>query len=339
MLFGCQQSVFRKDPLHYQTRTYYITWNGTFHEVSSPTKGVLSLMKWNEKIKEIWTMSLQLFKREWRTFSAIICSNVIFAFAVNYFTLPYRFPDLGVSGLAVLSNYVFGISPSWIIFSGNLLLILWGRKSLNLRFLLITLSSIIVFSLFIPIFKNVPLNLPQDKFMATVITGLLKGLAIGMLFNVGGSSGGLDIVAMVMRRRHGIEVGQFSIFINLFILALSIGVVGLESVVYGAVGLYIFGVTLDSFTRNFDKRKQAIIITNIPEEVCIFITSKGKGVTRLEGKGAYTGQTRPVLISLLEPRQVVQLKQFLQERDPQAFVSICDATEVLGRGFKSWKSL
>jgi len=73
--------------------------------------------------------------------------------------------------------------------------------------------------------------------------------------------------------------------------------------------------------------------------VSAFITSKGRGVTRLEGKGVYTGQPRPVLITLLESRQVVQLKSFLREKDPHAFVSICDATEVLGQGFKSWKSL
>ena len=108
---------------------------------------------------------------------------------------------------------------------------------------------------------------------------------------------------------------------------------------YGAVGLYIFGITVDNVMRKFDRRKQAFIITNVPDEVSSFITSKGKGVTRIEGRGAYTGQPRPVLISLLEPSQVVQLKAFLQEKDPKAFVSICDATEVLGQGFKSWKSL
>lgn len=231
-----------------------------------------------------------LLRREWRAVLAVLTANVVFAFAVSYFTLPYRFPDLGISGLAVLSNYVFGISPSWIIFIGNVLLIFWGRRSLNLRFLVLTFSSIVIFSLFIPIFRDIPLNLPRDKFMATVITGLLKGVAIGMLFNIGGSSGGLDIVAMVLRRRHGIEVGRFFIFVNFFILALSVGVVGLEPVVYGAVGLYVFGITLDSVTRSFDKRKQAFIITNVPDEVCRFITAKGKGVTRLEGHGAYTGQ-------------------------------------------------
>jgi uncharacterized membrane-anchored protein YitT (DUF2179 family) len=90
---------------------------------------------------------------------------------------------------------------------------------------------------------------------------------------------------------------------------------------------------------SFDRRKQAFIITNIPDEVSHFITSKGKGVTLIEGKGGFTGESRPVLISLLEPRHILQLKTFLKEKDPKAFVSICDASEVLGQGFKSWKTL
>lgn len=290
-------------------------------------------------LKKNLTKAHEWLRNEWKALLVITLGNVVFAFAVINFTLPYRFPDMGISGLAVLSNYVFGISPSWIIFIGNMILILWGRKSLGARFLGFTIYSIVIFTLFMPIFRMIPLSLPKDKFMATLITGVLKGLSIGMIFNVGGSSGGTDIIAMVMRRRYGIEVGQFSIFINMFILALSLGVVGLESVVYGAAGLYVYGITVDNVTRKFDRRKQAFIITNIPDEVCLFITSRGKGVTRLEGRGAYTGQSRPVLISLLEPRHVVQLKKFLQEKDPKAFVSICDATEVLGQGFKSWKSL
>jgi uncharacterized membrane-anchored protein YitT (DUF2179 family) len=283
--------------------------------------------------------AMKWLRAEWWALLVVTLGNVVFAFAVINFTLPYRFPDMGVSGLAVLSNYLFGVSPTWVIVIGNAGLLLWGRRSLNARFLGLTIYSIAVFSIFMPVFHSFSLPLPQDKFMATLITGVLKGLSIGMIFNVGASTGGTDIIAMVMRRRHGIEVGQFSIFLNLFILALSLGVVGLEAVVYGAAGLYVFGIVLDNVTRQFDRRKQAFIITNIPDEVCLFITSRGKGVTKFEGRGAYTGETRFMLISLLEPRHVVQLKKFLQEKDPKAFVYICDASEVLGKGFKSWKSL
>ena len=276
---------------------------------------------------------------EWRAILAIVLANILYAFAVRYFTLPYQFPDMGVSGLGVLSHYAFGISPNWVIVGGNILLILWGKRDLTARFLTLSVISILVFSVFLAVFERFDLPLPDDRFMATVITGFLKGVASGMMFNVGGSGGGFDIVAMVMRRRHGIEVGRFSIVVNFVILMLSLGIVGLEAVVYGTVGLYIYGETLDSVTRSFDRRKQALIITNIPDEVSSFINSKGRGVTRLEGRGGYTGQPRPVLLTLLEPRQIVQLKRFLKEEDPHAFVSICDATEVVGQGFKSWRSL
>ena len=276
---------------------------------------------------------------EWKAAAIIIIASSLQAFAVRYFTLHYRFPDLGVSGIAVLTNYAFGISPNWVILTGNILLLLWAGKDLNVRFMSLTILSIATFSTMLSVFALYPLSLPEDKFMATVITGVLKGAAGGLMFHAGGSGGGTDIIAAAMRKRYGIEVGRFSIFINFFILGLSIGVVGLEAFVYGVVGLYVNGITVDNVTRSFDKRKQAIIITNIPDEVSKFISEHGKGVTRIEGIGGYTHQPRPVLLTLLEPRQVILLKRFLKEKDENAFVSICDASEVLGRGFKSWRSL
>ena len=287
----------------------------------------------------IYTHAVKIIKEDWKAVLVIIIASSIQAFAVNYFTLHYRFPDLGVAGIAVLTNYMFGISPNWVILTGNILLVLWAHKDLNVRFLALTVLAIMTFSTGLSIFSHYPLPLPDDKFMATVIVGLLKGTSGGLMLNVGGSGGGTDILAVALRRRHGIEIGRFSIFINLFILSFSIGIIGLESVVYGAVGLYVNGITVDTVTRNFDKRKQAIIITNIPDEVSRFINSFGKGVTHIEGRGAYTGQERPVLFTLLEPRHVVMLKRFLKEKDERAFVSICDASEVLGQGFKSWRSL
>ncbi len=290
-------------------------------------------------VRKFFTLACSLITSEWKAVTVIILASLLQAFAVNYFTLHYRFPDLGVSGIAVLTNYAFGISPNWVILTGNIILMIWAWRDLNLHFLGLTLTAIFTFSTGLTIFAMYPLSLPDDKFMATVITGLIKGFAGGLMFNVGGSGGGTDIIAAALRKRYGLEVGQFSIFINLFILGLSIGVVGLEAVVYGAVGLYVNGVTTDNVTRSFDKRKQAIIITNKPDEVSKFINEHGRGVTRLEGRGGYTGQPRPVLITLLDPRQVVNLKRFLKEHDEHAFVSICDASEVLGQGFKSWRSL
>ena len=290
-------------------------------------------------IRRFFRLAFALICTEWQAVTVVILASTLQAFAVNYFTLHYHFPDLGVSGIAVLTNYVFGISPSWVILIGNLALAFWARKDLNLHFLGLTLTAVFTFSTMLSVFALYPLPLPDDKFMATVITGLIKGFSLGLMLKVGGSSGGTDIIGVTLRKRYGIEFGQVSMAINFVLLGLSIGVVGLEAVVYGAVGLYVNGVTVDSVNHSFDRRKQAIIITNIPDEVSHFINEHGRGVTRFEGRGGYTGQERPVLLTLLSPGQVVQLKRFLREHDENAFVSICDASEVLGKGFKSWRSL
>ena len=290
-------------------------------------------------IRRFFTLAFSLISTEWKAVAIVIIASSMQAFAVNYFTLHYRFPDLGVSGIAVLTNYVFGISPSWVILIGNILLVIWARKDLNLHFLGLTLTAVITFSTMLSVFALYPLPLPDDKFMATVITGLIKGFSLGLMLRVGGSSGGTDIIGVTLRKRYGIEFGQVSMAINFVLLGLSIGVVGLEAVVYGAVGLYVNSITVDNVNHSFDRRKQAIIITNIPDEVSRFINEHGRGVTRFEGRGGYTGQVRPVLMTLLSPGQVVLLKKFLKEKDENAFVSICDASEVLGRGFKSWRSL
>ena len=92
------------------------------------------------------THLIQIIKDDWKAVLVIIIASTIQGFAVNYFTLHYRFPDLGVSGIAVLTNYVFGISPSWVILIGNILLVIWAHKDLNVRFLALTLIAVTTLS-------------------------------------------------------------------------------------------------------------------------------------------------------------------------------------------------
>jgi len=291
-------------------------------------------------VREAAAKFFQEVKGEWKAFLAVTAGVTIQAMAVVLFVLPNRFPDLGVSGIAVLSNYVFGISPAWVILISNALLMAWAWKELSPRFVLWTAWAVVLFSMFLKAFEFVPIPLLGDKFMAAMVSGVIRGLGAGIVFRVGGSTGGMDIPGMALRKRYGIEMGQFSIYINLGILVLSFFVIGLEAAIYGAVGLYVFGIVLDNTTRAFDRRKQALIITNIPDEVSAYITlTLRRGVTRLGGIGGYSKQPRPVLITLLEPRQAISLKRFLAENDPNAFMSMTDAAEVLGKGFKSWKSL
>ena len=279
-------------------------------------------------------------RSEWKVFAAMTVGVIISAFAVSHFTIPYKFPDLGVSGIAVLTNYTFGISPVWVIFLGNLLLFIWGWKYLSPRFICFSSYSVILFSLLLPVVSAIKIDIPEDRFLAAVISGVIKGVSGAFVLYSGGSGGGTDIIAVALRKRYGVEVGSFSVAINLVILGLSLGVVGMHSTIYGIVALYVYGVVLDNTMHSFDKRKQAFIITNIPNDVSSYIMHTfRRGATLLHGEGGFTGQDRPVVMTLLDKRQVALLKDYLRRNDPKAFVSISDATEVLGEGFKSWKSL
>jgi uncharacterized membrane-anchored protein YitT (DUF2179 family) len=282
---------------------------------------------------------LTVAAKEWKSLIVVTVGVTMNAAAVAYFTLPYRFPDLGVSGLAVLANYTFGISPAWVIVIGNLILFGWGWRELSPRFVFLSVYSVLLFGLALEIFRSFPVEPLDDRFLAAVISGMVKGVSAAMVFREGGSGGGTDVIAAILRGRYGVELGKFSVFINAVILGMALGIVGLRATIYGLVGLYVFGVMLDNTMQSFDRRKQAFVVTSSPREVSAFIMSLGRGTTLVMAEGGFTGEVRPIVVSLLDKHQMTQLKAYLREHDPNAFVSVCDAAEVVGNGFKNWTSL
>jgi len=294
----------------------------------------------NRKLKLFLARSVHQFRLEWPVFINVNLGIAMIAVAVVLFVMPNRFPDLGVTGIAVLSHYLLGISPVWVIASVNVLLLIWGWKALSPRFVLWTTYSVFIFTVMLKLFEYLPYPPLEDRFMVAMIAGFLKGVGGGLIYRYGVSAGGTDIPGMVLRKNYGVEIGQFNIYINFIILAFSYFVVGLEATIYGAVSVYVMGVMVDQTVRSFDRRKQVFIITRNPQAVSHFILHElNRGVTMLEGKGGYSGQERPVLLALLASRQTAVLKNYLSGLDPKALMSVCDATEVMGTGFKPWKSL
>ena len=279
-------------------------------------------------------------KAEWRTFMTVTLGTLIMCVGIMAFTVPNRFPDVGVTGLAVLSNYVWGISPSWLIAILNGALFVWGWKELSPRFVLWSVYAVVLTTISLQLMHGMPYPVLHERLLIAILAGAVKGVGIGMIFKMGSSTGGTDIIVMVLRKRLGIEVGMFSFYINSAVLALSVFVVGLENALYGLVSMYTLGVVMDSMLKSFDRRKQVYVITDKIEEVREFVTHRlNKGVTLLHGEGGFTGQERKVLMALMTPRQAMDLKRFLAAEDPGAFMVVSDASEVIGHGFKRWKGI
>lgn len=284
--------------------------------------------------------ALSATRKELPTFALMTFGTSIVAFGIMSLTIPYRLPDSGVSGIAVLTNYAFGISPAWVVGVANIILLTWGMKELSVRFVGWTVYAVVLLTALLKLFEGIPYPHLDELLLVAILAGVVKGLGGGLVLRSGSSLGGTDILVVALRKRYGMEVGRFTFYINLVILGVSVFIVGLEGAIYGLVSIFVNGLVLDNVLRSFDRRRQVFVISNRPKEIADFIIRElHRGVTILHGEGGFTHEKRSALLCVLTPRQTMDLKRFLSVNDPKAFMIVSDASEVLGRGFKSWTAL
>jgi len=284
--------------------------------------------------------ALSATRKELPTFALMTFGTSIVAFGIMSLTIPYRLPDSGVSGIAVLSNYAFGISPAWVVGVANIILLAWGMKELSVRFVGWTVYAVVLLTALLKLFEGIPYPHLDELLLVAILAGVVKGLGGGLVLRSGSSLGGTDILVVALRKRYGMEVGRFTFYINLVILGVSVFIVGLEGAIYGLVSIFVNGLVLDNVLRSFDRRRQVFVISNRPKDIADFIIRElHRGVTILHGEGGFTHEERSALLCVLTPRQTMDLKRFLSVNDPKAFMIVSDASEVLGRGFKSWTAL
>ena len=281
-------------------------------------------------------------KIEFPTFLMSSFGVLIYAMGVMWLTVPYHFPDAGLVGLALLLKYTIGFSPSVFILIANAGLVAWGHKELPRRFLLWTSYNIFLMTFLFELLGKFQVPLIENMFMVAVIGGIVKGIGGGMMFRCGTSGGGTDIIISVMRKRFGIEMGRYSFYLNMIILASSIRIVGLAKLLYGIVSSYVVGETTDRVLTSFDRRRLVFIIgaKTSEKEIIQYLSSKLKsGSTIFDSKGGYTNKESSTLMSLLTPRQTMELKRYIGEHHLRSFVVVAEASEVLGTGFKTWEKI
>lgn len=277
---------------------------------------------------------------EWQTFLLSTFGTLLYSLGVVIFTIPYHFPDSGVMGIAVILKYSIGFSPSIFTLLANAALFIWGGREVSKRFVIWSIYSVLLTSFLLGVLDGIPFPHVGDMFLVAVAGGLIKGVGGGMVFRTGASMGGTDIIVTVLRKRLGIEVGKYSFYLNMFILMISVPVVGFEKALYGVVAAYISGEATDNVLSSFDKRRLVFIVTNETPVIDSYIVNElHRSSTVLYGEGGYTGDKRDTVMCLLTPRQVMVLKRYLAKAHPTSFMAVTGASEVLGKGFKRWRSV
>lgn len=276
--------------------------------------------------------------KERHTFVNTTVGTLLTCISVVALTVPYQFAGGGMVGLALLTNYAWNLSPAWVLTIGNVLLLAWGWKELSLRFAIWTVYVTVLTAVAMPLLGMYSYPLIENTILAALLAGMVGGVGYGMLFRVGASSGGTDVLVMVARKRWGVNVGSMSFYLNITILACSIVLIDIEKILMGGLLLYVETLVIDRVIRSFDSRVQLIILSKVQDQIQEFILKEqDRTATIVPTRGAYSGLAQDMLLVVLTRREAAELRNFIAEIDPDAFVIFSDVSEVVGLGFKDWE--
>ena len=256
---------------------------------------------------------------------------------INMFLGPHTIAPGGLSGLSVVISKLTGLSVSTIMLMMGIPLIICSVKILGKKDAIKTLIGMVTLSFLLEVTSPLAnISVTQDTLLSAISGAILLGAGIGIVFSVDGSTGGTDLIALMVNRVFpSIPLSKCLTFIDGMVVV-SAGIVNrnLETGLYSAIALYIIVKMIDAIVSGFDYSKAFMIITEEEEVLRDAIVNEVKrGLTIIDAKGGYTSQDKRILLVVVRKKQEVHLKKLIKRVDPKAFIIVSDVYEVLGEGF------
>lgn len=270
------------------------------------------------------------------SFFNILIGCLISSIGISVFLLPNQLSNGGFAGIATIGYYFFKIPMSRTILLLNIPFFIWGYFKLGKSFMLKTIITTILYSIFIDIFSKIP-PLTDDRFLASIYGGIIVGLGLALIFKAGSSTGGTDLIAYIVQSyKNGFKISNILVILDIFVVTLNlIFFKQIEIGLYSTIGIYIIGKMLDVVFEGINFSKMIYIISEKYEDIADKITQDmHRGLTGFYGKGMYTNKEKTIILCVTNRRNVIFIKNIAQEIDPYAFIIITDAREVYGLGFK-----
>ena len=274
-------------------------------------------------------------KKQLRSYGIITVGSVIFALSFDWFFAANAVGMGGITGLAQVLNVLF---PALSVGIGTILLniplFLLGCKIRGFSFVKKALVGEISLSTWLAI-QPVWNIAGDDLLLAAVYGGVILGIGIGMVFLGQGTTGGTDMMAALIQKymRH-YSIAQIMQFIDGLIVIVGMYVFGIQRALYAIIAVYLVTKVSDSLIEGLKFSKQTFIITEKPDEVArVIMEDLDRGATGICGKGMYSGQEKTIIFCVVNKKEIVKLKELVDDIDPNAFVIVSDAREVHGEGF------
>jgi len=270
----------------------------------------------------------------------ILLGSAVYALAFNWCYVPNNIAFGGLTGVAQMVNRWLPWAPvGTTVIVLNIPLFLLGWRLLGIHLLISSLVAMAASSLMIDALAALYTFPPMEPMLACVFGGVLLGAGLGFILLQGATTGGTDLLARLMKLKLAwLPMGKLLMAIDLVVIVAVAAVFrSLNSALYGLVALYISTLVMDGVLYGLDNAKVAYIISDKPEEIAqIIIRDLDRSVTYLSGEGGYSGAAKRVIMCAFKQKEIVDIKETVRRIDPNAFMIVCAAHEVLGEGFRSY---
>ena len=269
----------------------------------------------------------------------IIIGSVVYAVGFQFFMFPNSIVSGGLSGIAMIINRLTNLPVGVLIMVMNVPLFIVAWKHFGLDFLLGSLAGVAFSSIFVDVFAITGYVATEDMLLACIVGGAVKGAGLGIIYYVGASTGGIDIVAKIVRRRFPhMNFGSVILWLDVgIIMAYALIFELYESAMYAVVAMFVVTKVIDVVLYGFNTAVVCYIISDRSGEIVNEIVSGNlhRGVTLLNGEGAYTHHEKQVIMCVVKHAQITEIRRLVRRIDDHAFVIVTDAKNVFGKGFES----
>lgn len=267
----------------------------------------------------------------------ILLGAAIYAFGLTYFVVPHHLFEGGATGITLITFYLFKIPVSLMNLLINIPLFILAWKIFGAKSLYSSLLGTLSLSAWLAFFERIPLHidLQGDLLITALISGILLGIGLGIIFNAGGTTGGTDILARILNKYTHFSMGKLLFILDFCILMLILFIFkDLRLVTYTLLFTFIVSRVIDLIGEGGYAGKGFMIITKCPDQLAKAINDDlGRGVTFISGQGYYSQKDLKIIYCIVGRNEIVKMKEMIHRIDPQAFITITEAHEILGEGF------
>ena len=280
--------------------------------------------------------------KKWKYLLNIIVGNIILAFSVNMFIIPFDFIACGSTGLGLIINHYFSLPFNMVVTSINVIMFIVGFVFLGKRFALTTLLSTMIYPFFLELTANVNsiFVLTSDPLVAAIVSGSLSGLALGMVIQSGASTGGMDIPPLILEKKYKIPVGISMVIMDSTIMLVQMVFAPTSGILCGLVFIGIVTFVMNRILVMGTSQFQVMVMSDKTDEMRdVFIHELSRGVTLFKVETGYYKKDQKTLVSIVSQKDLVRVQETVNAIDDQAFMIISKVQEVHGQGFKPWKDM